>query len=100
MSYEYIDLQEYLKQGKTFDKFDYIYEHSLTGYPLKPDFDTKDLYLVRDFSITILDVLGVTSGVVKTISINSMTGNWWILSLPPNVKKQIFNYPGEVTQIL
>jgi len=93
MSYEYIDLKIYLGQGKTFDKFDYIYEHSLEGYPLTSDFDTKDLFIIRNLNPTTLDVLGVTSGVEKKLLINNMNGNWWILSLPPNVKKQIFNYP-------
>nr|WP_199000909.1 hypothetical protein [Flavobacterium sp. ASV13] len=95
MHFEFIELNAYLAGGKSIKKYDYIYFHTVAGYPLKKDFDTKDYYLINEInSITgIIHALRIGGENVNsnvTFTTNQFSGNWWILSYPDGIKEQIF----------
>lgn len=95
MEFEFIDLNDYLTSGKSIEKYDYIYLHSLTGYPLRKDFDLKDYYLINGIDSTTgtiyaLRMGGEINNSNVTFTSNQFSGNWWILSYPKHIKKQIF----------
>jgi hypothetical protein len=87
---DFIDLESHLSNGKILEKHDYIYEHTIEGYPLRADYDTKNLYLISDINDNIIDALGVTTGLKTQLSINNMTNNWWVLPIPNFVKNMMF----------
>ncbi len=95
MEFEFLELKTYLASGKSIVEYDYVYLHSLPGYPLRKDFDAKDYYLVNGIDLTTgtisaLRMGGKTNNSNVTFTANQFSGNWWILSLPYSVKKEIF----------
>lgn len=92
MEIEYIELKKYLALGNVLGEFDYLYKHSIGGYPLKKDVDTNDLYLIRNKQNNTLELLGVTSGAIKKINEENLVGNWWILPIPVFLKKELFGF--------
>jgi hypothetical protein len=95
MEFEFIDLSTYLASGKNIQQYDYLYNHSLTGYPLRKDFDANDYYLVTEVDSTTgiiyaLRMGGKSNNSNVTFKSSQFSGHWWILSLPYVIKQQIF----------
>lgn len=95
MEFEFEDLSTYLANGKSISQYDYLYQNSLAGYPIRNDFDAKDYYFVTEINLKTGDIHAIVMGgkpnspsvVFKP---GAFTGYWWILSLPYSIKRQIY----------
>lgn len=95
MQFIFEDLHTYLSSGKNVTQYDYLYQHSMPGYPERSDFDAKDYYFVTEIDSSNGDIYAIKMGGKPNsprviFKPGTFSGHWWILSLPYFIKRDIF----------
>ena len=73
-----------------FQECDYLYLHGKEGYPLKPDMDFDNFFFVTKIKDSNrIELTGLTTGKIKEFNIPELTGNWWFIRTPENIRRNL-----------
>ena len=87
---ELIPLNDFLRETSYLRKGDYIYEHNNERAPVNNEMDISKLYQVWEADGHKLQIYSMASkDDMIEINLETLTGFWWILRLPDNVRKCI-----------
>jgi len=72
-----------------FQKLDYLYLHEYDDYPNKAEMNFENFYFVVNVHSDSLNLHCLINSNQRTIAINQLTGNWWILRVPAGTLKKL-----------
>lgn len=89
MQFNYINVKTFLVTKQFLKKGDYLYENVNNQAPIQKDYDISKLYFVIDYNGHNLTIQNMSNNTTMTVDLTLLNDNWFVLPIPPNVRKQI-----------
>lgn len=89
MKMEFKRIDEFLKLGVKLEKMDYLYENSSDTNPTNKEYNIQKLYFVTKKSNENLEIHPMVGDNTRTVVLDNLNNNWWVLKLPASVRKAL-----------